>query len=432
MISAEYTIPGLHVREHEVAVPLDWDAPETSAEITVFARELVDPTRRHEDLPVLVYLQGGPGGKGPRPTDASGWVGHALKTHRVLLLDQRGTGRSTRVDGRTMARFEDDGAAAAYLSCFRADSIVKDAEHLRTRVFRAPRWSTLGQSFGGFITLTYLSQAPEGLAACYITGGLPSIRPDAEEVYRRTYARVETKNLEYFARYPHDRERMDRLADRLSVADVLLPDGDVLTVRRFQSLGIDLGMKPGAERLHWLLEEALDADGEVTDTFLGQVLGLSSFADNPLFAALHEPIYGHGAGTATAWAAQRVRDKLPEFAEDARPVLFTGEMIFPWMFEEIRLLRPFAGAAEVLSARTEWSPLYDPDRLARNDVPVAAAVYYDDMYVDAGLSLETAAAVGNVRAWVTNEYEHDGLRLGDVFPRLRTMIDEMGGGKNGE
>ena len=28
MITAEYTIPGLHVREHEVAVPLDWAAPD--------------------------------------------------------------------------------------------------------------------------------------------------------------------------------------------------------------------------------------------------------------------------------------------------------------------------------------------------------------------------------------------------------------------
>lgn len=40
------------------------------------------------------------------------------------------------------------------------------------------------------------------------------------------------------------------------------------------------------------------------------------------------------------------------------------------------------------------------------------------MYVDAGLSLETAAAVGNVRTWVTNEHEHDGLRTGDVLDRL--------------
>lgn len=428
MITAEYTIPGLHVRDHEVAVPLDWSRPDTSSAITVFARELVAPTRRHDDLPVLLFLQGGPGGKSPRPTDASGWIGEALKTHRVVLLDQRGTGRSSRVDGRAMARFDDDSAAAAYLMCFRADSIVRDAEHLRTKVFGGRRWSTLGQSFGGFVTLTYLSLAPEGLAACYITGGLPSIRPDAVDLYRRTYARVEAKSHAYFERYPHDRGRLDALADRLARGDVLLPDGDVLTVRRLQSLGIDLGMQPGAERLHWLLDEALDPDGEVTDTFLAQALALTSYADNPLFIALHEAAYGQGPGT-TAWAAQRVRDELPQFAEDARPVLFTGEMTYPWMLSDIRLLRPFEGAARVLAERTDWPALYDAERLAANEVPVAAAVYFDDMYVDAGLSLETAAAVGGVHTWVTNEYQHDGLRLGDVFRRLRSMLDDLGGAR---
>ncbi|MDN5796590.1 MAG: hypothetical protein L0H79_12655 [Intrasporangium sp.] len=102
-------------------------------------------------------------------------------------------------------------------------------------------------------------------------------------------------------------------------------------------------------------------------------------------------------------------------------------MIYPWMFDDIRLLRPFARAVDVLAAQTDWPPLYDTNRLAGNEVPVVAAVYHDDMYVDAGLSLETAAALGNVRTWVTNEYQHDGLRLGNVFARLRSMMDEMGG-----
>jgi len=85
-------------------------------------------------------------------------------------------------------------------------------------------------------------------------------------------------------------------------------------------------------------------------------------------------------------------------------------MMYPWMFEQIAALRPFAGAAEILASADDWPPLVDPSRLAANEVPVVAAVYFEDMYVDAGLSLETAAAVGNVRTWVTNEHQHDGLR----------------------
>ena len=82
----------------------------------------------------------------------------------------------------------------------------------------------------------------------------------------------------------------------------------------------------------------------------------------------------------------------PDFAEDHDPLLFTGEMFYRWMFEEIRALRPFRGAAELLAAYDDWRPLYDLDRLAANEVPVLAAVYFDDMYVDSGLQLDTAAA----------------------------------------
>ncbi|MEV5963471.1 alpha/beta fold hydrolase [Kribbella sp. NPDC051952] len=419
-----YTIPGMHVREHEVEVPLDWSDPESEA-ITLFARELVDPVRKDDDLPCLLFLQGGPGGKGPRPAEPSGWVGEALKTYRVVLMDQRGTGRSTPASGRRMSALSAE-EGADYLACFRADSIIEDAEHLRMTLFGGRKWSTLGQSYGGFLTLTYLSNAPGALTACYVTGGLASIDPSAAEVYRRTYPRVEAKTRVFYHRFPHNVERVGRIADRLAASDVLLPDGDRLTVRRFQSLGIDFGMKPGYERIHWLLDEAFDGD-ELSDTFLNQAMGLSSYRSNPLFAALQESIYGSGDG-ATAWAAQAERERRPEFAEDARPLLFTGEMMFPWMFEEISGLRPFQGAVEVLAARPQWPELYDLEQLAANDVPVAAAVYYDDMYVDSALQLDTAARVGNLQAWVTNEYEHDGLGAERVFARLTELVRSVGGG----
>ncbi|SEH01884.1 alpha/beta hydrolase fold [Nonomuraea solani] len=424
MITATYTIPGMRVRDHVERVPLDWADPE--ATITVFARELVDPARDGEDLPCLLFLQGGPGGKGPRPAGTSGWLGQALERYRVILLDQRGTGRSSRIDGRVMSALGAE-EGADYLARFRADSIVADAEHLRKTVFGGRRWSTLGQSYGGFLTLTYLSAAPEGLSACYVAGGLPSLDPDAAEVYRRTYPRVAAKNAEFYRRYPHHAETTARLADRLAEGDVLLPDGDTLTVRRLQSLGIDFGMKPGYERMHWLLDES---DG-LPDTFLHQVLARSSYADGPLFAALQESIYGSGPG-ATAWAAERERALRPAFAEDARPLLFTGEMIYPWMFEEIRVLRPFRAAVDLLAARADWPPLYDPRRLAANDVPVAAAVYFDDMYVDSALQLDTAARVGNTQAWVTNEYEHDGIGEERVFARLTKLVRDQGGGISDE
>jgi hypothetical protein len=117
----------------------------------------------------------------------------------------------------------------------------------------------------------------------------------------------------------------------------------------------------------------------------------------------------------------------PEFGEHEDPLLFTGEMFYSWMFEEIRALRPFHGAAELLATYDDWGPIYDLDRLEANQVPVFAAVYFDDMYVDSGLQLETARRVGNVRAWVTNEFEHDGLRKDG--PRLLGRLLDMRAGK---
>jgi proline iminopeptidase len=429
MLISEYTIPGIHIRDHLVDVPLDWKRPE-GATIKVFAREACDATRRKGKLPILLFLQGGPGGKSPRPVGSGPpWLNEALKTHRVVLLDQRGTGRSTRIESATMADFANAIAAADYLSHFRADSIITDCEHLRKTVFGGGRWETLGQSYGGFLTLTYLSQAPEGLAACYVAGGLAGLSATADDVYRRTYPRVAAKNREFYKRYPADRDRIARIADRIAEGDVRLPDGDCLTVRRFQTIGIDFGMAPGYENVHWLVDEAF-ADPEETrfsDAFLGAVMSLTSYDSNPMFAALQESIYGQ-ATTPTRWAAERVRPDFVEFGELCRPLYLTGEMMYPWMFEEIRSLRPFRDAVEALARYNRFEPLYEPTRLASNEIPVAAAVYFDDMYVDAELSLETARFVGNIQSWVTNEFEHDGVRQSSaVFSRLRQMVRDRGG-----
>jgi hypothetical protein len=88
-------------------------------------------------------------------------------------------------------------------------------------------------------------------------------------------------------------------------------------------------------------------------------------------------------------------------------------MIYPWMFDTDPALHPLREVADILAEVTDWPTLYDPTQLASNAVTTRAAVYFDDMYVDRTLSLRTAAAVPNLQPWVTNEYEHDGLRTSD-------------------
>ena len=118
--------------DHEVEVPLDHADPD-GERITVFAREVVAPRKRDQDLPWLLFLQGGPGARSPRPTGPVRLAGPGAADHRVLLLDQRGTGRSTPATRQTLPRRGDAAAQARYLTHFRADSIVRDAELLRRR-----------------------------------------------------------------------------------------------------------------------------------------------------------------------------------------------------------------------------------------------------------------------------------------------------------
>ena len=69
------------------------------------------------------------------------------------------------------SRALDAEAGARLLALHRADSIVRDFEALREAHFPGRQWWTLGQSYGGFLTLQYLSHFPESVVASAITGG---------------------------------------------------------------------------------------------------------------------------------------------------------------------------------------------------------------------------------------------------------------------
>jgi pimeloyl-ACP methyl ester carboxylesterase len=413
-----YAQPGTVLTDHVFAVPLDHDQPD-GEQIEVFAREIsAAPMLGRDDVPWLLFLQGGPGFPAQRPVGREGWLDRALRDYRVLLLDQRGTGRSTPVSAASLAPRGDAAAQARYLTHFRADSIVLDAELIRTSLLGDVPWSVLGQSFGGFCVVSYLSFAPHGLCEALITGGLPGLSATADDVYRAMYPRVAARNAEHYANYPDDEGLVISIAERLAEGDIRLPDGAPLTVEAFQSLGRMLGAAAGSHRLHYLLE----AGADLSQAWLYEVQRHLSFAGGPLYAVLHEACYAQG--TATRWAAQRVRAEFGEFSPVAKPLLFTGEMIYPWMLGDDPVLRPMRDAADILADRDDWPVLYDPSRLAANEVPAAAAVYFDDMYVDPGLSLATAGAIGGLRRWVTSEYEHDGLRVsgGRVLDRLIGLV----------
>ncbi|WKV76033.1 alpha/beta hydrolase [Streptomyces sp. PCS3-D2] len=428
-----YRQPGTVLTDHRFSVPLDHARPD-GERIELYGREVVATGKDPQTLPWLLYLEGGPGFGARRFVGRQAWLERALQDYRVLLLDQRGTGRSTPLNRQTLPLRGTPAEQADHLAHFRADSIVRDAEMIRPGLTGGAPWTVLGQSFGGFCTVRYLSSAPEGLAAALITGGLPALTATADEVYRAACPRIERKNAAHYARYPMDAERARRIATHLAEQPAEIPGGHVLTVEAFQSLGILLGSGDGSHQLHYLLEDAFvptPAGPALSDAFLEGTRSHLSFAGHPLYALLHEAIYAQDPAAPTDWAADRVLAEHPRF--DARkalagdaPLLFTGETIHPWHFTTDPALAPLRETADLLAARTGWQPLYDPQRLAANEVPVAAAVYHDDMYVDTEHALSTARAVRGLRTWVTDEFEHDGLRAGGtrVLDRLLALVHD--------
>jgi hypothetical protein len=87
-------------------------------------------------------------------------------------------------------------------------------------------------------------------------------------------------------------------------------------------------------------------------------------------------------------------------------------------------LKPLWRAADIVAKYEDWPILYDVSVLARNRIPCAAAIYYDDIYVERQFSEETAAQIGSLKPWITNQYEHSALRMHgeEVLDRLLGLL----------
>lgn len=400
----------LMIEEHTLTVPLVWGDAADTRTIDVFAR--VVARAGGETLPYLVFLQGGPGSEAPRPFHSStspAWLDEALAHYRVVMLDQRGTGLSSPVGDADLSRGSD--AVAEHLTHLRADAIVRDCEAVREHL-GARTWSVLGQSFGGFTTLAYLTTDAASLEDVFITGGLSTVTRHPDEVYALCYDKMRTASERYYRHFPHHREKMRRLVDLAAAGDIVLPDGEVVSPSRLRSAGSALGTNDGWQTVWSLLE--LDP---ASNAFRYDLMHAMPFGGrNPLYFAFHESSYADGQ--ATRWSAERVEPA--DFRDDV--TLFTGEHIRREWADTVPAFQPWREVALEL-AEFEWPKIYDAASIASSGATGAAAVYVNDVYVPIEFSLETAQLLPDVELWVTSEHEHNGLRSGPVLSRLIELAD---------
>lgn len=352
------------VTEYRFLVPLDYSKPQGTL-IQLFARaaakhepSIFGPSadqqhlHSHSQRPWIVFLQGGPGFGCPEPQDSSLTRFVLNKGYQILYLDYRGVGLSTPVTvstipGTTSERVE-------YLKLFRQDNNVRDLEAVRqclTAFVTDPakaKWSILGQSFGGFVALTYLSKYPEGLREVFMMGGLAPISRTPGQVYQSTFEKVHQRNKAYYEKFPEDVSRVRRITAWLQAQDnggAQLPGGGRLSPRRFLTLGHMFGMHGGLDNVHaMLLRMSMDLEQfkSLTRPTLAQFETYLPFDIAPIYAVLHEAIYCYRPGLASNWAAQAVGQELAHFrwlsdaysfkddlSTNTHPLYFSGEMIFP-------------------------------------------------------------------------------------------------------
>lgn len=398
---------GIAMTTHRFSLPLDYRKP-AAGDISIFVREF-----RHKDdkkRPYLLYLQGGPGYPSPRFTTNSSFLKPLLERFNVLLLDQRGTGLSSRISAEDL-RPMSDTERVALLSLFRAPNIIQDVIALEERFLaKDEKWLVLGQSFGGFCLAHYLSTKPDRIAAGLFTGGIPPLAP-IDTVHERTYANLDKKVQRLYRRYPQTQEWLGVIIPHILAKKPLLPSGDTLTIERFRQLGMWLGQQDGAQNLYYILEtcaEELSHQGRLSYESLSTFDDVLRFVSNPLYGLLIEPCYADAY--APNWSALRVGQQRGQFADTVEGFQFTGEMVFPWVYEQHSPLSFLAATADGLAKKEDWEPLYSVKSLKACEVPLAAAIYEEDSYVDKALSMEMAELWPGLRTLITNEMEHGGLR----------------------
>ena len=97
------------------------------------------------------------------------------------------------------------------------------------------------------------------------------------------------------------------------------------------------------------------------------------------------------------------------------------------MFEDYDSLRAMKDTIEILATDSDWPDIYDEVQLAKNEVPVYATPYYDDLYVDFDYSMQTARKIKGAKVFVTNAMYHDALssKYDEVLQQLFKLRDDV-------
>jgi pimeloyl-ACP methyl ester carboxylesterase len=427
----------------------DWDA-----------QIQLDQTLRNK--PIVLYLCGGPGADNPpcRVRKMNEWF--LRRGYVVLYPEYRGCGDSSPVTHQTLTGRGTDQDKANYIAMFAQDNIVRDLEAIRLclderirglnaaermkslstneyymsksdgvqRLAPALRWTTLGQSYGGQISLTYISMHPEGLQDMFLTAACPPCGEHIDDVFRVLYKRLIQRNREFYAKYPEDvgvTRDILRMISELGAKTIHMRGRGYLSAQRLLCLGREFGQKDGFEVVHGLLN-AIQSDlrspsHQLSDSTRNDFETVLRVDDRPLFPLMQEQTWASEG--ATRWSAERVGSEIPgyealrldsngQYLDPAtfpldQDIFFTDHSFCRFHYDTHEGLLELKGVAEIL-ANYEWPCMYDYAKMKENKVPIYATSFTKDMHIDIGLSKKTADRVGNMHFFEDTVNWHQAVR----------------------
>ncbi|MBN2196860.1 MAG: alpha/beta fold hydrolase [Polyangiaceae bacterium] len=232
-----------------VKVPEDPARPDGTAISLAVARFFSDEMQVAEDP--VVYLEGGPGGAATS-TVSGAFAGfqHLLRTRDLIVVDQRGTGRSQplldcpELDSVTVAvGSEGTGYLDALSAC--RDRLVREGVDLDTytSVSNATdldavrialgyaRWNLYGISYGSRLGLTILRDHPAGVRSAALDGILPleieifaTAAPTAQRSFEAVFALCNAEE-DCAAAYPDPMTELEGVFDGLQIDPAVISLG---------------------------------------------------------------------------------------------------------------------------------------------------------------------------------------------------------------
>lgn len=393
------------------------------------------------DRPILLYLCGGPGADNPplRVPEMNRWL--LENGYSILYVNYRGCRDSSPVslalEHMTASRDLDDSARADYITHFCQDNIVRDLEAIRLCLSQLQtvegtvyptglRWTILGQSYGGYMSLSYLSMHPEGLQDVFITGGLPPCGMNIDDYFRIEYRDIVAQNQAFYSTYP-DADALVRsiLGLITKIGYIPMTGRGHMTGQKLLTLGRQFGSKVGFPEVYNLLkkiERDLSTEGRLQTETTHEFESILHIDERPLYPLLLEQTWC--SGNPTRWAAERVAREIPGFeylrtdkkgdypdpslTPAGQPIYFTANTYCRFHYDTHEELVDFKGAAERL-AEHDWECPYDFDRLLANPlgVPIYAVSFQRDMHLDVGVAARTAAMVGGLRLVIDPGWHQD-------------------------